>query len=179
MTLRFAVYRQDHPEPSVTHPTPIRWLTRWRSTSENLDTSDRNSPRFSDELADLAFAALDHAIDSVRDGGPLIPFVMADGAEGRTLQRFAAVTLEQGLGEAVVSVRARRDEPGTRHALAYDGYLTVDGSRSDAIYVEAVEPGNDEVMVLAQRYRPKKALRKFETVGRPALVPEESAKLTG
>jgi hypothetical protein len=102
---------------------------------------------------------------------------MADGAEGRSIVRFAAVTLEQGLGEAVVHVRARRDETGTRHALAYDGYLTVDGSRSDAIYVEAVEPGSVEVMVIAQRYRPKRALKKFETIGRPALVPDDSAKL--
>ena len=142
-----------------------------------MATSSRSGPRWSDQLTDLAFAALDHGIESVRDGGPLIPFVMTEGADGRSLRRFAAVSLEQALGEAVVYVRARRDETGTRHALAYDGYLTVDGSRSDAIYVEAVEPGGTEVMVLAQRYRPKRALRKFETIGRPALVPEDSAKL--
>ena len=137
----------------------------------------RDGPRFSDGLADLAFAALDHAVGSVQGGDPLIPFVMADGPEGRTLRRFAAVTLEQGLGEAVVHVRSRRDEGGTRHALAYDGYLTVDGVRSDAVYVEAVEPGSVEVMVLAQRYRPKRTLKRFETVGRPALVSDDAAKL--
>ena len=39
---------------------------------------------YSQELIELAFAALDHGIDSVREGGPLIPFVMTESGEGRT-----------------------------------------------------------------------------------------------
>ena len=54
---------------------------------------------YSQELIDLAFAALDHGIDSVREGGPLIPFVMSETGSERTLTRFAAEMLEEGLEE--------------------------------------------------------------------------------
>jgi hypothetical protein len=133
---------------------------------------------YSDELTDLAFVALDHGIDSVRESGPLIPFVMKEHGSERTLTRYAAELLEDGVAQAVSSVQSGRDEPGTRHALAYDGYLTVPGGeRTDAIYVEAVEAGRDGVLVLAQRYRPKRALRKFDTMGNAALLPADLAKL--
>ena len=133
---------------------------------------------YSQELIDLAFAALDHGIDSVREGGPLIPFVMTESDEGRTLDRFASDLLEDAVAQAIASVQASRSQPGTRHVLAYDGYLTLPtGERFDAIYAEGVEAGTEVVMSLAQRYRPKRSLRKFETIGNPALLPAASSKL--
>ena len=133
---------------------------------------------YSQELIDLAFAALDHGIDSVREGGPLIPFVMKESAEGRTLDRFASDLLEDAVAQAVAHLQASRSQPGTRHVLAYDGYLTLPtGERFDAIYAEGVEAGTEVVMALAQRYRPKRSLRKFETIGNPALLPGASSKL--
>jgi hypothetical protein len=133
---------------------------------------------YSQELIDLAFAALDHGIDSVREGGPLIPFVMTESGEGRTLDRFASDLLEDAVTQAIAYVQASRSQPGTRHVLAYDGYLTLPtGERFDAIYAEGVEAGTDVVMALAQRYRPKRSLRKFETIGNPALLPAASSKL--
>jgi hypothetical protein len=133
---------------------------------------------YSQELIDLAFAALDHGIDSVREGGPLIPFVMTERGEDRTLDRFASDLLEDAVAQAVAHVQASRSQPGTRHVLAYDGYLTLpSGERSDAIYAEGVEAGTEVVMALAQRYRPKRALKKFETIGNPALLPAASSKL--
>jgi predicted nucleotidyltransferase len=73
---------------------------------------------YSQELIDLAFAALDHGIDSVREGGPLIPFVMTERDEGRTLDRFASDLLEDAVAQAVAHVQAWRSQPGTRHVLA-------------------------------------------------------------
>lgn len=132
----------------------------------------------SQPLVDLAFAALDHGVDSVRGGGPLVPFVMIEDGSDRTLIRFAAELLEDGLAQAVAKIGERRNDEGMRHALAYDGYLTLpSGERFDAIYVEAVEAGHQDVMILAQRYRPKRALRKFESVGNPGLLPAGSGKL--
>jgi hypothetical protein len=133
---------------------------------------------YSQELIDLAFAALDHGVDSVREGGPLIPFVMSESGAERSLDRFASDLLEDAVAQAVAHVQAVRSQPGTRHVLAYDGYLTLPtGERFDAIYAEGVEAGTEVVMALAQRYRPKRPLRKFETVGNPALLPGESGKL--
>jgi hypothetical protein len=132
---------------------------------------------YSQELIDLAFATLDHGIDSVREGGPLIPFVMTERGGDRSLDRFASDLLEEAVAQAVAHVQAVRSQPGTRHVLAHDGYLTLPtGERFDAIYAEGVEAGAEVVMALAQRYRPKRPLRKFETVENPAL-PGASGKL--
>lgn len=134
-------------------------------------------PEISDETAELLFAALDHGIDSVRRGGPLIPFVIREAGGQRALARFVHETLEGGLAEAVASIRANPLGPDERAVLAYDGYLTTpDGVRYDAIYAEALD-SDGVVTVMAQRYRPGKMLRRFETVGNVALVPSDGSKL--
>jgi hypothetical protein len=126
----------------------------------------------SEALVDLAFFALDHAVESVTSEGPLIPFALVeDEARDRRLERFMAGTLEEAQEEARQHVRAAS---APRVAIAYDGYLTVDGERSDAVFVEAQESGDASGLILAQRYRPGGRLRKFSTVGNPAFVGESS-----
>lgn len=124
----------------------------------------------SESLAELTFAAIDIGVMSVREsGGPLIPFVlMVDGGK-RTMHRFAADRLEECLEQARAAV-ASAPESATAYALAYDGYITIDGQRSDAVMVEACERGEATGKLFAQRYAPKKLLRPFRQVGNPALV---------
>lgn len=121
----------------------------------------------SDALMEVVFAALDHGIDSVRKGGPLIPFVLEQGEEGRSLSRFAAERLEEGVEQARTHASA---SGGDLVAVAWDGYLTVDGERSDAVFVEAQERGAPTSLVFAQRYRPGGRLRGFGAVGNPAFA---------
>jgi hypothetical protein len=79
----------------------------------------------SDELIELVFAALDHGIGSVSSsGGPLIPFILTEDEEGRRLARFVAETLEESLAQAR---RQAASSDAVRVAIAYDGYLTVEG----------------------------------------------------
>lgn len=117
---------------------------------------------------DLVFAALDHGVESVAEGGPLIPFAITETSEGRALARFVTETLEEGQVRAREHVGAAID--AERAAIAYDGYLTVEGARSDAIFVEAQERGEGEAVVFAQRYRPGGRFKKFATVGNAAFV---------
>lgn len=134
-------------------------------------------PEISNETADLLFAALDHGIDSVRGGGPLVPFVIRESGGERVLARFVHETLEGGIAEAVAAIRANPPGEGERCVLTYDGYLTApDGIRSDAIFAEALE-ADGTVTVMAQRYRPGKMLRRFEAVGNAALLPNTGSKL--
>lgn len=122
-------------------------------------------------------AALDHGIDSVRGGGPLVPFVIAERDRQRGLARFVHETLESGLAEAVAAIK--RDPPGPeqRSVLVYDGYLTSpDGVRLDAIHAEGLD-AHGVITVMAQRYKPGKMLRRFETVGNPSLLPSDWSKL--
>lgn len=65
-------------------------------------------------------------------------------------------------------------EPNTEmYALAYDGYVTKDGVRLDAILVEVGSKGMKGALVASQRYTSKKADQMFE-VGRAAV--ERTAK---
>lgn len=103
------------------------------------------------ELLDLVGAALDHGIRSVQDGGPMIPFVIHHGPDGATLHRFVAETFEEGQDHA--RAFAWRAGPATiRIALAYDGYLTLDGERRDAIFVQAQAAGTPTSDLFAQQY---------------------------
>jgi hypothetical protein len=121
----------------------------------------------SDELTDLVFTALDHAVGSVAEGGPLIPFAVTEGAEGRKLARFVAERLEDAQAQARLALKA--DADASRVALAYDGYLTVEGERTDAVFVEAQERGQDAV-AFAQRYGAGGRFRKFATIGNAAFL---------
>ena len=123
----------------------------------------------SEQLAELVFLALDHGIESVRDGGPLTPFAVTEASDGeRALTRFVAETLEGGYSTAREHV-AKSD--AERAVVARDGYLTVEGVRTDAIFVEGQERGERQAcIVFAQRYRPGGRLRKFQTIGNAAFV---------
>jgi hypothetical protein len=124
-----------------------------------LDTLDNR-------LADLVDRALSHAIDSIRDaGGPLIPFVLTETGDERTIHRFAKDTLEASAAEAHDFVRSR-NEALERAVIAWDGFVTIDGTRSDAILALAYDKHQPETYLFAQRYRPKGFLRSLQSMGK-------------
>jgi hypothetical protein len=117
----------------------------------------------------LAFQALDQAVASVSSGDALIPFTIFDDRNGqRSIVRYAHETFEAGLAEARDAI-ARDAEGLERVALAFDGYLTRDGERVDAVLVHVFERGADTGHALGQRYRPMKPpLQSFEVIGNPS-----------
>jgi hypothetical protein len=130
----------------------------------------------SQAAVELAFNALDHGIDSVATGGPLVPFTIIEGEPGeRSLQRYVSETLEDGLAQARAAL-ARELHTADRAALVFDGYVTRDGRRSDAVVVQVFERGAETGRALGQRCQPKERRRQaFETIGNPAdLGPVES-----
>lgn len=137
------------------------------------------------DLEPLVFAALDHAIDSLRHaGGPLTPFVMRAEGKRVELHRFAAETLEAGQEHAREFMR---DVPPatTAVALAYDGYLTVDGVRRDALFVAVQAAGTSRSDLYAQQYEirgPSIAAignPKHVAVDEPPLLPGPAAAKSG
>lgn len=134
--------------------------------------SDSNNVQLSEAFADLVFLALDHGVDSIRaSGGPLTPFIVVEQDGKRELHRFASERLEEGQQQARNAIAAL-PSTATAYALAYDGYITVQGTKYDAILVEASERGRPSGVHMAQRYTPKKFLRSFQTVGNPAMLGE-------
>lgn len=109
------------------------------------------------------FKALDHALWSVQDGEVLVPFVMTE----TVLTRFANETVDKGKEEAEKFLAQQTDEVIT---LAFDGFLTRDSQKMDAIFVEAFDKELPQGLLLAQRYKPKTDSQEFEMVGNPAVV---------
>ena len=144
-----------------------------RSVGLHRNAMAQSDPlEMSQQFADLVFLALDHGVESVRDsGGPLIPFVVFEQDGKRDLHRFATERLEEGQQRAREAIAAFPPSV-TAYALAYDGFITIQGSKADAILVEASERGRPAGVRMAQRYRPRKFLRSFQTVGNPVLVGE-------
>lgn len=131
---------------------------------------DYHSTCMNDEIKfnDLVFKALDHAIASVSEGGHLVPFVMTESE----IQRYAAATLEEAKEEAENNMKAQENE--SRIVMAYDGFLTVNGDKKDAVFVEGVDRMNKKQLVLAQRYVRASKDNKFDIVGNPVLVEQNA-----
>jgi hypothetical protein len=125
-----------------------------------------------EQLMDLVFLGLDHGIESIKDGGgPLIPFVLIESAVGeRDIKRFVADELEQAETEARAHLSGLTD--AERVALVYDGYVTVENDRTDAVLVEAQERGQTNSLIFAQPYRPGGRLRKLAPIGNAAFLGE-------
>ncbi len=81
----------------------------------------------------------------------MIPFVLRAEGDNVELHRFAAETLEAGQEHAREFMRHVTPET-TAVAMAYDGYLTVDGARRDAVFVAAQAAGTNRSDLYAQQY---------------------------
>ena len=128
----------------------------------------------SEELLDLVSMALDHGFGSISDGksGPLIPFVLFETADGsRQLNRFVADDLQQSVQRALEHVE-QLDHQVVRYAVAYDGYVTMSGTKWDAILVQAGERGHQTGVAVGQRYQRKTGwfAKGFEQVGNAAIL---------
>jgi hypothetical protein len=126
----------------------------------------------SSELNDLMFLALDHGFASIEDkSGPLVPFVMVRTIScQKTMHRFVCERLEEGVKKAKAYIEANKSEL-EMYAIAWDGYVTLEGKRWDAILVEASERSNELGFLLCQRYETKGTFKKKNhAVGNPALI---------
>ncbi len=116
------------------------------------------SPR----LHDLALMALDHGTASAEDG-PVIPFVVAEDASGkRSLARFSAGTLEASVQFAFDHAKT---SDATRIAVCFDGFITLEDGRFDAVWVVAQERSDEAAITFYQRYRTAHSALGFAPIG--------------
>lgn len=121
----------------------------------------------SDALSALAIFALDHGVASIERGGPLIPMLIAETGGTRTLDRFVAERLDEALA---LARDAARSTSADRFVVVYDGYLTVDGRRSDAVYAEVAERDEPVTHLFVHRYAPAGLRRRNRSVGSAAYL---------
>jgi len=130
------------------------------------------------EMNDLMFAALDHAVASIEEAGPLIPFTMTvNNAGDKKLTRFPLEHLEQGLDAAQAHIHSEKENIKT-YAIAWDGFITIEDEKCDCVFVEAGEKSAENGALLAQRYEKKGMFKKKNLpVGNPALVERPVSRL--
>jgi hypothetical protein len=131
------------------------------------------------KLNELMFQVLDHAVASIKDaGGLLIPFSITEDAGGeKKLTRYAAERLEECEAQAKKSVEEMKASI-VRYALAWDGFVTIDGKKWDALLIEAGDKVGASGILLCQRYQKKVFFWKgVEPVGNPGLLEKPPSRI--
>lgn len=124
----------------------------------------------SDLVFSLSDFALDYGINSIRGTqGPLIPFVVTVIDGEKSLKRFMADNIADGVEVAKKSILSLPEEVQA-YAIAFDTFLNVQNVKYDAIVVEVGERGQEQAYQFAQRYKPKAFLRAFSTIGNPMFL---------
>ncbi len=132
-----------------------------------------------ESLAELAVYTLKHAFYSLGAGdGVLVPFVMADSdSEGRVLHRFDAGTRDHAKERAHEWLDGA-DPAIARYAFAWDGRITIDEIRWDAVFVEAGDRVLPNGVVLCQRYEAGCDTEDVNVaVGEPMLIDKPLSRL--
>lgn len=137
-------------------------------------------PEASEALLELTFRALDHGFESIQSAkGPLIPFVMANTNEGeQRLERFVAQRIEEGLIHAMAYV-TKHASGLEMYAIAWDGHLTLDDNKWDAVYVEVGGASEPEGTIVCQRYKLKKGFfrKRNVLVGNPIRIEKTPSRI--
>lgn len=121
------------------------------------------------ELLALVGAALDHAVDSIAGGAWLVPFAIVELPDGqRQLKRFVAEPYEAGVARMREAIAGAVG--ALRVVIAFDGYATADGERSDAVIVEAQDVRRDLAVGFALRYQPASDDAAFRVIGDPMFM---------
>lgn len=129
--------------------------------------------RISKKLQTWAFEALDLGFDCFSDGDHA-PFVLLHDETGQRHLidlKNASGVIDSSLLEGGRKIISGFDS-GQLYGLVWDGYLTADGVKQDAVFVEAGAHGGDKAFLFAQAYEQKKRSRKLEKVGQPLVAAE-------
>ncbi len=121
-----------------------------------------------DKVGVLVNFALGRALWTVSSGAVVSPFTVTESEGKGHMNVFVGQPYEIAVDAARQSLIGA-DPKTEMYALAYDGYVTKDGVRLDAILVEVGSRGMKGALLASQRYKAKKADQMFEEVGRAAV----------
>jgi hypothetical protein len=127
---------------------------------------DKQDPKF----MDFMFSGLDHGVNSISDGGgPLIPFLMTQIGDKKELKRFVTEKYEEGIGAAEKTLEDLTPKPDFA-LIAFDGFITMENRKYDAIFVRAFDRTQNEGFEFCQRYIPNTEGDGIEPTGNSAFV---------
>lgn len=128
---------------------------------------NNQSPNFMDFL----FNGLDHGVNSISDGGgPLVPYIMTLVDNKVELKRFVTENYEDAISLAENALKEISPKPDFA-LIAYDGFITWEEIKYDAIFVKAFDKTQDEGFEFCQRYIPKENESEgIEPIGNSAFI---------
>ena len=127
----------------------------------------------SEELMAAVWEAVKHGMESIQElGGPLRPFMFRWKGEERLQSVLMGESMEDSVAMGKEMANGLGDEVDGC-VIAWDGYVTIAGDRSDALFFHAQERGEAVSHVLVQRYAPSAATR-FEPTHNIAVIGQEA-----
>jgi len=107
----------------------------------------------SEELTAAVWEAVKHGMEWIQEvGGPLRPFMFQWNGEERVQSVLMGESMEDSVAMGKELSNGLGDEVDGC-VIAWDGYVTIAGDRSDALFFHAQERGDPVSHVLVQRYR--------------------------
>lgn len=129
----------------------------------------------SEILIKLAKKSIDLALDCVSTGKTLVPFIMTEGTKGAIIT-IVGESIEKSI--LIAQKKILEFDNGTdAFAFAYDGFLTLQGEKFDAIFVEAGKESDDNIFVFAQRYKCNENTKKAASIGNWVCLEKMDPKL--
>lgn len=116
-------------------------------------------------LVELMFKGLDHGIGSIEDSeGLLIAFSLFQQNSEIKIVRFVTDKLQDGPIQAQKYLQKMDKNPDFA-IIAYEGIVTIENEKFDAVIVEGFDKNDADGYVLAQRFKRKTAKTEFEAIG--------------
>lgn len=115
--------------------------------------------------------ALNDAVETIKSGlDPVIPFAMTwDSDQKQALQRCVSDDYDKAVQMAHDHVRNSADAL-TAYCVAWSGYVTMEGTKYDAVLVEAAERNSEKAVLMAMRYIPASETNEYTEVGSVSLL---------
>lgn len=128
--------------------------------------------KVSQKLLDLILFALNHGIESIKDGAKLIPFSIVEYNKERKLDRFITETLKEGKKKAEEHIKKLKFSKFYA-VVVYEGFVTMNGKKYDAVLAKGYSDDGQKGYLFAQRYKLKNT-GNLEIIGNPGFLGCES-----
>jgi hypothetical protein len=126
-------------------------------------------PDIDADLWKMISVAVETSVQSIQKQGKLLPFTLMRENEKWDMAMYMGEQAPKLVQKAQAAIRAKIGKIDM-YVLAFDGYVTIDGKKGDAVVIEAGEEGKPYAYMFAQRYRPPDAGKALEKQGNLAYL---------
>lgn len=169
--IKFAKGKAD-PEDNIQHlDNAYKLVKGTQEIVQRVHTSIKVNE--DDEFLKFVFSGIDKSVENSKKTNTLItPFIMIRKGEEQKIQRFESDDYQEAVSMADDYLKRLQPKPDFA-LLAYDGFIAIEGRKSEALYVKGFDKSENKGLVFAQRYQPKTDEMDFQLIGNPALVGKE------